>query len=64
MTLDPVTTIAVVEAGLRLGLQAYEQAQRLSAEGYEVPGLDEFERGTDQLRALPDLTPKDKEAGD
>ncbi|GAB6178583.1 hypothetical protein JCM16814_34740 [Desulfobaculum senezii] len=48
-------TIALIESGLRLGVQAYETAMRLKAEGYDVPALDEFQRRTDELRDLPDL---------
>lgn len=48
-------TINLITAGLGIGIKAYESAKRLSAEGYKVPGLDEFERSTMQLRNLPDL---------
>lgn len=52
--------LPLVETGLRLGLQAYETAMRLKAKGYEVPALDEFERRTQELRDLPDLTPEEE----
>lgn len=48
-------TINMASAGLGLAIQAYETAKRLSAEGYHVPGLDEFERRTMELRNVPDL---------
>lgn len=48
-------TINLVSSGLGLAIEAYEAAKRLSAEGYHVPGLDEFERRTIELRELPDL---------
>ncbi|MFK4765462.1 hypothetical protein ACI3L3_11900 [Desulfobaculum sp. SPO524] len=51
-------TLALIESGLRLGVQAYETAMRLKAEGYDVPALDDFQRRTDELRDLPDLAPK------
>lgn len=56
-------TIELITAGLRVGLAAYEQACRLSAEGYELPSLEEFEARTQALRDLPDLTPADGEEG-
>ncbi|WP_291329045.1 hypothetical protein [Desulfovibrio sp. UCD-KL4C] len=60
--MDPVT-LALVSSGLKLGFEAFQAAKRLSAEGYEVPGLEEFEKGTQELRDLPDLTPtKDQKA--
>ena len=55
-------TINLITAGLGLGLKAYESAKRLSAEGYQVPGLDEFEQSTMQLRDLPDLPTGDGSA--
>lgn len=55
MTVNAQDTINLISAGLGLGIKAYESAMRLSAAGYEVPGLDEFQRRTMQLRNLPDL---------
>ncbi len=55
MTINAQDTINLISAGLGLGIKAYESAVRLSAAGYEVPGLDEFQRRTLQLRNLPDL---------
>ncbi|TIH12757.1 hypothetical protein D0S45_17455 [Marinifilum sp. JC120] len=59
--MDPVT-MSLIASGLKLGLEAFQTAKRLSAEGYDVPGLEEFEQGTQELRDLPDLTPKGKAA--
>lgn len=59
---DPVTIIATLSSALKLGAEAYKTAKRLSAEGYYVPGLEEFEEETQELRDLPDLTPKSNEA--
>ncbi|MEZ0576854.1 hypothetical protein [Halodesulfovibrio aestuarii] len=55
MNVNAQDTINLISAGLKLGLKAYESAMRLSAAGYQVPGLEEFERSTKQLRNLPDL---------
>ena len=54
--MDPATLV-LISSGLKLGFESYQAAKRLSAEGYEVPGLEEFEKGTQELRDLPDLTP-------
>lgn len=51
-------TIAIISAGLKLGLECFEQARRLSTDGIKIPGIEEFEAGTKELRELPDLTPK------
>jgi len=62
--MDAVTAITIAESCLRIGLKGYEMAKRLTAEGYEVPALDEFEAVTDVLRNIPDLAePKQHEAG-
>lgn len=55
MSVTTNDTINLISAGLGLGIKAYESAMRLSADGYEVPGLDEFKQRTMQLRNLPDL---------
>lgn len=55
--MDALTALAMAESALRIGMQGYEMAKRLSAEGYIVPSLEEFERQTAAIRNLPDLTP-------
>lgn len=55
--MSATATIALVSSGLKYAFEIYQTAKRLSAEGYDVPGLDEFEAGTQELRDLPDLTP-------
>ncbi|MEZ6853000.1 hypothetical protein [Halodesulfovibrio aestuarii] len=62
MKVNAQDTINLISAGLGLGIKAYETAKRLSAAGYEVPGLDEFEHSTMQLRELPDLPTGDGSA--
>lgn len=47
--------LALAQSALRLGLEGYAAAKRLQAEGYVVPGLDEFEARTAELRNRPDL---------
>lgn len=58
MAMDLSVMIELAEAALRIGIQGYAIAKRLNAEGYEVPSLDTFEKETQELRDLPDLTPQ------
>lgn len=62
MSLSAIATVELVSSMLKVGMEGYEMAKRLTAEGYDVPGLEEFEQETAVLRALPDLTP-DKDGG-
>jgi hypothetical protein len=48
-------TVRLVSAGLGLGIKAYEAALRLSAAGYDVPGLSEFQQHAAQLKFLAEL---------
>jgi hypothetical protein len=57
MPFDPITALALAESALRVGMEGYRMAKRLSAEGYTVPSLEEFERQTADIRNLSDLTP-------
>jgi hypothetical protein len=57
MPIDPLTALAMIESALRVGMEGYQMAKRLTAEGYTVPSLEEFERQTMAIRNLPDLTP-------
>jgi hypothetical protein len=43
-------TNKLIYAGLKLGIKAYESAMRLSAAGYEIPELYEFQKRAAQLR--------------
>ena len=51
--------IAVVRQGLTTGVQFYKIAKQLREAGYEVPELDDYEKATDELAALPDLSEGD-----
>jgi len=47
--------IAFISAAIKVGYTFAEIAERLSADGYEVPTLEEYEARTDEVRNLPDL---------
>lgn len=61
--MDATIIIPLLSTILRQAPTAYETAKRLSAEGYEVPGLDEYEAETDRIANLPKLDTDDSEGG-
>lgn len=55
MSVTAAVIIPIISSILRQAPAAYDAAKRLSAEGYEVPGLDEYEAETDRIANLPKL---------
>lgn len=47
--------INYITAALRLGYTFAEIAKRLTADGYTVPSIEDYEAQTSRLRELPDL---------
>jgi len=47
--------IAFISAAIKVGYTFAEIVERLSADGYEVPTLEEYEARTEEVRNLPDL---------
>jgi hypothetical protein len=47
--------ITFISAAIKVGYTFAEITERLCADGYEVPTLEEYEARTEDVRDLPDL---------
>ena len=50
---------AFISAAIKIGYSFAEITARLTADGYEVPTLEEYEARTEEVRNLPDLAEGD-----
>lgn len=47
--------VSVASTGMKVGAEAYKIGKALAADGIEVPGLEEYEQRTQEIKDLPDL---------
>ncbi|MBI9080847.1 MAG: hypothetical protein JEY79_14050 [Pseudodesulfovibrio sp.] len=55
---DVTAIISFITAAIKIGYTFADITARLTADGYEVPTLEEYEVETEDLRNLPDLAEK------
>ncbi|NDV20837.1 hypothetical protein GO013_15610 [Pseudodesulfovibrio sp. JC047] len=55
MPRNSMEIIAFISAAIKIGYSFADITKRLTADGYEVPSLEEYEARTKELRNLPDL---------